>query len=266
MKCLLVKLYVVFVLFAMSSISSAGSMISRGYIGSINLGDAMRVPFGTASGSRIVGDQDFTYDQTTDTLYMKNLNVSESSTLPVGTATINGNQTDDYGSYTYRVLAGSVKANNVELTETSFLYTAANTIADLTGTTTETVMWSTSIDAGLLGPNGMVEVFLSGSCTTSNSNRSVKLLLNGNMLHQSNVASTDMFFSRYLGFTNIGTTSAQAGLGLPFNNNIGANSIANCVYTSSVDTANACTLAISYDPVFATETTHLNTVRVRITP
>lgn len=260
-------LYIVFMLFAIaSSVVNAGTVISRNSTGAVNLGGNMRVPFGTASGSRIVGDQDFTYDPTTDTLYMKNLNVSESSTLPVGTATINGNQTDDYGSYTYRIIAGSVKANNVELTETSFLYTAANTIADLTGTTTETVMWSTSIDAGLLGPNGMVEVFLSGSCTTSNSNRLVKLLLDGNVLHRANVASTDMFFSRYFGFTNIGTTSAQAGLGLPFNQNIGANSATYGVYTSSVDTANACTLAISFAPVLATETTHLNNVRVRITP
>lgn len=259
-------LYIVFVLFAIASLANAGAMVSRGPVGAVNLGGDMRVPFGAASGNRIVGDQDFTYDQATDTLYMKNLNVSESSVLPVGTATINGNQTDDYGSYTYRILASSVKANNVELTEASFLYTAANTIADLTGTTTETVMWSTSIDAGLLGANSMVEVFLSGSCTTSNSNRSVKLLLDGNMLHRSNVASTDMFFSRYLGFTNIGTTSAQVGLGLPFNNSIGANSATNNVYTSSVNTANACTLAISFDPVLATETAHLNSVRVRITP
>lgn len=259
-------LYIVFVLFAIASLANAGAMVSRGPVGAVNLGGDMRVPFGTASGKRIVGDQDFTYDQATDTLYMKNLNVSESSVLPVGTATINGNQTDDYGSYTYRILASSVKANNVELTEASFLYTAANTIADLTGTTTETVMWSTSIDAGLLGANSMVEVFLSGSCTTSNDNRLIKLLLNGNMLHRSTVASTDMFFARYFGFTNIGTTSAQAALGLPANNNIGGNSATNGVYTSSVDTTNACTLAISYDPVLATETTHLNNVRVRITP
>ncbi|MDN3515368.1 MAG: hypothetical protein NG747_13350 [Candidatus Brocadia sp.] len=150
----------------------------------------------------------------------------------------------------------------------AYLLDALSAPAVLTGTTTETIIWTTTVPANSLGLNGQLEARVIGTCTTGSLIRDMKLNYGGQLVALSNMVSSVLCFSYTQSFRNYGSVKAQKGMQLRYTSDYGAtsSSAGNYPLTGSVDTTVDQPLSIVIKLGSGTETVSLESVVVRIYP
>lgn len=133
----------------------------------------------------------------------------------------------------------------------------------LTGSTSETTLATITIPAGVLGPNGQVEVEALWSCTNSANNKTCRVKFGGTAF-TSAVLTTSAGVQTHTRIANRNATNSQVSLGATAVTGFGGTSAT--ATTGAVDTTADVTLLLTGQLASAAETLTLESYVVTVRP
>lgn len=129
-----------------------------------------------------------------------------------------------------------------------------------TGTTTETTVWQYSVPANALSTNGILEVQMTGSCTTGSGSKILRLYYGGSLIGRATVPSINTYFRYAMGMVAKGSTTAQFSLIPQYNNAYGVGTTP--PLEINVNSTQAQNLYLTYESVSGTESCFFNIVNL----